>query len=93
MPKDAPMLAELYLFAVVVTLVFSPAARRTFPLAARETSLLSAAERSNVIQRLYAFDKSISTCPLFRAVFEDLLLSVSIKVEQPFFRFPFHSLF
>ena len=42
--KDAPTLAELYLFAVVVTLVFSPAIRRTFPLAARETSLLSTVE-------------------------------------------------
>ena len=44
MPKDAPTLAELYLSTVVVTLVFSPASRRTFPLAVRETSLLSTVE-------------------------------------------------
>ena len=32
------MLAALVLFSLVVTLVFSPASRRTFPLALRETS-------------------------------------------------------
>ena len=35
--KDAPMLAELNLFSVVVMFVFSPASRRTLPLALRET--------------------------------------------------------